>query len=263
MLLGGLQKFSLLDYEGFISAIVFTQGCNLKCRFCYNPMLVWPSGFQSKASQFKQKDHCPKIKESDLFEFPKSRAGKLDAVVITGGEPTIQPDLPRFTAKIKKLGYLVKLDTNGTNPEMLNYLINPAPFLKPRCKRTGHSKRCGVAKKLIDYIAMDIKGSQVKYKKITGSAVSFNKIKKSVKIIIESGLPHEFRTTIIPGLTTQADMREIGKIIKGADKWFLQKIKTDIDLIDNKLKKIKPTSNKELEEMQKIGSLYIKQCKIR
>ncbi|MFH0923656.1 MAG: anaerobic ribonucleoside-triphosphate reductase activating protein [Candidatus Falkowbacteria bacterium] len=242
MLIGGLQKFSLLDYEGFISAIVFTQGCNLKCRFCYNPMLVWPSGFQSKASQFKQKDHCPKIKESDLFEFLKSRAGKLDAVVITGGEPTIQPDLPRFTAKIKKLGYLVKLDTNGTNPEMLNYLIK---------------------KKSIDYIAMDIKGSQVKYKKITGSAVSFNKIKKSVKLIIASKLPHEFRTTIIPGLTTQADMREIGKIIEGADKWFLQKIKTDIDLIDNKLKKIKPTSNKELEEMQKIGSLYIKQCKIR
>lgn len=242
MLLGGLQKFSLLDYEGFMSAIVFTQGCNLKCRFCYNPMLVWPSGFQSKASQFKQKDHCPKIKESDLFEFLKSRAGKLDAVVITGGEPTIQPDLPRFIAKIKKLGYLVKLDTNGTNPEMLNDLIK---------------------KKSIDYIAMDIKGPRVKYKKITGSAMSFNKIKKSVKIIIESGLPHEFRTTIIPGLTTQADMREIGKIIKGADKWFLQKIKTDIDLIDNKLKKIKPTSNKELEEMQKIGSKYVKQCKLR
>ena len=242
MLIGGLQKFSLLDYEGFISAIIFTQGCNFKCKFCYNPMLVWPNGFQNKASQFKQKDHYPKITENDLFEFLKSRAGKLDAIVVTGGEPTIHSDLPNFIAKIKKLGYLVKLDTNGTNPEMIKNLIG---------------------KKLISYIAMDIKGTEKKYEKITGVAINFDKIKKSVKIIIGSKLPHEFRTTIIPGLTVKEDMQEMGKIIKGADKWFLQKLKTNIDLIDNNLKKIQPTSAKELEEIRKIGSEYVKQCKIR
>jgi len=153
MIIGGLQKFSLLDYPGHIAAIIFTQGCNFKCQFCYNPMLVWPS----KVNKFKQKDHPFQNKEDGLFDFLKLRVNKLDAVVISGGEPTIHPDLVDFIAKIKKLGYLVKLDTNGTNPEIIKDLLK---------------------KKLVDYIAMDIKAEEGKYSKVVGKKVNFAKIKK-------------------------------------------------------------------------------------
>ena len=145
MIIGGLQKISLLDYPGHISAIIFTQGCNFRCPFCYNPMLVEPagSGKSKYLEKIKQKDY-PTIEEDNLFAFLKKRQGKLDAVVITGGEPTIHRDLPNFLNKIKKLDYKIKLDTNGTNPLLLQQLIK---------------------KKLVDYIAMDIKSSFDNYHK--------------------------------------------------------------------------------------------------
>ena len=239
MLIGGLQKFSLLDYPDHLSAIIFTQGCNLKCQFCYNPMLI----------VVPQKDHHLLIKEDGLFVFLKSRVGKLDAVVITGGEPTIHSDLPEFIAKIKKMGYLVKLDTNGTNPEIIKKLIE---------------------KKLIDYIAMDIKAPKDKYKKVAGVPIDFDKIQKSVKIIMQSGLfpsnwtgKYEFRTTIAPGLLDTNDIVEIAKIIKGADKWYLQQFKSDTDLVNKKMEKVKPYSSKELEEMREAGKKYVKKCEVR
>lgn len=244
MIIGGLQKFSMLDYPGRLSAIIFTQGCNFKCQFCYNPMLVaWPIAGK------KQKGHLSAIGEDDLFVFLKSRIGKLEAVVITGGEPTIQPDLPDFISKIKNLGYLVKLDTNGTNPKMIKNLID---------------------KKLIDYIAMDIKAPKDKYEKITGNPDDFDKIKKSVKIIIGSCLPpsnragkHEFRTTAVPGLLDKKDIIEIAKIIKGAGKWYLQRFKSDVDLINKKLRGIKPFTEAEMKEMRKAAEKYVKICEIR
>ncbi|MCK4553658.1 anaerobic ribonucleoside-triphosphate reductase activating protein [Candidatus Parcubacteria bacterium] len=233
MLLGGLQKFSLLDYPNHLSAIIFTQGCNFQCQFCYNPMLV----------VVPQKDHHPEIKEDDLFAFLKKRAGKLDAVVITGGEPTIHADLPEFIDKIKKLGYLVKLDTNGANPKMIKKLID---------------------KKLINYIAMDMKAPKNKYEKIVGVPVDFNKIEKSVKIIMESGLPYEFRTTIVPGLLNKKDdIGKIAKIIKGADKWYLQQFKSDTDLVNKKMEKVEPYSARELEEMCEAGRGHVKRCEVR
>lgn len=238
MLIGSLQKFSLLDYPGHLSAIIFTQGCNLECQFCYNPMLVWPT----ERSELKQKDHHLLVEEDDLFAFLRSRAKKLDAVVLTGGEPTIQADLPDFVAKIKKLGYQVKLDTNGTNPDMIKKLIS---------------------KKLVDYIAMDIKAPKDKYKKTTGKSIDFKKIEKSVKIIKESNLPYEFRTTIVPGLLDKNDIEKIAKIIKGADIWFLQQFKQDTELFNKKLKKIKPYSKKELEEMCTYAKKYVNKCEIR
>ncbi len=189
-----------------------------------------------------QKDHHPKIKEDDLFAFLKKRAGKLDAIVITGGEPTIHADLPDFIDKIKKLGYLVKLDTNGANPEMIKKLID---------------------KKSINYIAMDIKAPCDKYSKVAGKPVDFNKIKRSVKIIMESGLPYEFRTTVVPGLLNKDDIIKIAKIIKGADKWYLQQFKSDIDLINKELGKVKPYSAGEMEEMCEAGRKYVKKCEAR
>ncbi|MDD5072112.1 MAG: anaerobic ribonucleoside-triphosphate reductase activating protein [Patescibacteria group bacterium] len=244
MMIGGLQKFSLLDYPGKIAAIIFTQGCNFRCHFCYNPMLVRPdrAGKLKNSLLEKQQEDHSLIKEDDLFVFLDKRKNKLEAIVITGGEPTLHKDLPEFIEKIKKMGYLVKLDTNGTNPEMLNELI-----------RGG----------LINYIAMDIKAPRDKYKKVVGVPVDFKKIEKSVKIIKEGGLPHEFRTTAVPGLLNREDIVKIGEIIRGGQNWFLQKFKSETDLVDNKFKNAKPFTDKEMEEMAKIGRKYVKKCEAR
>ncbi|MEA1963326.1 MAG: anaerobic ribonucleoside-triphosphate reductase activating protein [Patescibacteria group bacterium] len=250
MIIGGLQKFSLLDYPNHISAIIFTQGCNFRCHFCYNPMLVWP---EFKAGKFKNinssdntdekvKKVYPQFQEDGLFDFLRKRQKKLDAVVITGGEPTIHKDLPDFIKKIKKLGFKVKLDTNGTNPKMLKSLID---------------------KKLIDYIAMDIKGSLEKYVIITGVKSDLNNIKKSIKIIMDCGLPYEFRTTAAPELIEKEDIKKIGELIAGAKKWYLQNFKSDIDLVNDRFEKRKPYFLKEMEEMREIGEGYVDFCDIR
>ncbi len=235
MRIGGLQKFSLLDYPGHLSAIIFTQGCNFRCGFCYNPMLVLPKKDGNK------KDHSL-LSEDGLFEFLKKRQGKLDGVVITGGEPTLHENLPEFISKIKNLGFKIKLDTNGTNPEMLSALLE---------------------KGIIDYIAMDIKAPIEKYKKITKFTGSLADIKKSVKIIIGSNLPYEFRTTVVPGLVEKEDIAEMGEMIKGARIWYLQGFKPDTDLVNNDLRKVKPYSESELEEMANIARNYVGECIVR
>lgn len=246
MVIGGLQKFSLLDYPEKISAIIFTQGCNFRCHFCYNPMLVRPqfqAGKIKYSSQEEQEDHhIHQINEDDLFDFLENRIGKLQAIVITGGEPTLFKDLPEFIKKIRKMGFLIKLDTNGTNPNMVQELID---------------------KKLVDYIAMDFKASPEKYDKITGVKVNFQNILKNVKIIMESGLPYEFRTTIVPDFFSINDITKMGEIIKGADKWFLQKFKSDIPLVDKEFEGLKPVTDKEMEVLAKEGNKYVKYCEAR
>lgn len=249
MIIGGLQKFSLIDYPEHLSAIIFTQGCNFRCPFCYNPILVWPTRegrFQnislSALDGDQQKGRPQIISESDLFVFLKTRAGKLDTVVITGGEPTIQPDLPKFIAKIKKLGYLVKVDTNGANPDMLKKLIKEG---------------------LVDYLAMDIKAPLGKYDIVVGVQPDLEKIKKSIKIIKESNLPYEFRTTVVPELIGLKDIKDIGKLIKSADKWYLQQFKNNTELLNKKFKKIKPYPIDELKKMRKVAKKYAKRCEIR
>jgi pyruvate formate lyase activating enzyme len=206
-------------------------------------MLVLPS----KVGKFKE-DHSL-LPENDLFDFFKKRVGKLDGVVITGGEPTLHKDLPEFMGKIKKLGFKVKLDTNGTNPEMLKKLVA--------------SLQKGGAGGLIDYIAMDIKCPLDKYKKTTKFKGSLSNIKKSVKIIMESGLPYEFRTTVVPGLVEKKDIAKMGEMIKGARIWYLQQFKPDTELVDNKLRQTKPYSDEELKEMAKIAKKYVKKCVVR
>lgn len=247
MLIGGIEKFSLLDYPEKISAIVFTQGCNFRCQFCYNPMLVLP--IQDKGGNFKyvgpksqqQKSHLI-YNEDDFFVFLKSRVGKLDAVVITGGEPTIHKDLADFIIKIKKLGFLIKLDTNGSHPEVLKKLID---------------------QKLLDYISMDIKAPKEKYQQVVGKQVDWEKIEKSIKIIMTSNLPYEFRTTVVPEFFSQSDVPAIGKLIIGADKWYLQKFKSAMELINPKLKNKKSYSNQEMNKMAEIGRKYVKKCEAR
>ncbi|MDO9399434.1 MAG: anaerobic ribonucleoside-triphosphate reductase activating protein [bacterium] len=247
MIIGSLQKISLLDYPGYLSAIIFTQGCNFRCQFCYNPQLVLPvSGDNFEYTGFNnnnqpQKDRL-EYKEDDLFVFLKSRVDKLDAVVITGGEPTIYKDLIDFIIKIKKLGFLVKLDTNGSNPEVIRELIN---------------------KKLVDYIAMDIKASKEKYQQVVGTQVDWKKIKESVKLIMASGLSYEFRTTVVPEFFTQSDVSAIGGLIKGADKWYLQKFKSNTTLISATLKNKKAYSDQEMKKLAEAGKKYVKICEAR
>jgi pyruvate formate lyase activating enzyme len=245
MNIGGLQKFSLLDYPGKVSAIVFTQGCNFRCHYCYNPMLVWPVR-QGKVKYIppsggKHEGH-PLIREDDLFVFLKKRTGKLDGIVVTGGEPTLQADLPEFLAKIKKLGYLVKLDTNGTNPRMLDRILKDG---------------------LVDYIAMDLKAGLENYEKVVNIKVDLDNIRKSIKIIRESGVAHEFRTTVVPEIVEIKDIEALGKLIKGEKTWYLQEFKKDAELLDERFKKKNAYNKKEMEEMRKTALKYVKKCVIR
>ncbi len=245
MKIGGLEKLSLIDYPGELSAVVFTIGCTFQCPFCYNPMLVL-SGLDRSGNTLPQgkgtdKDHTL-LNEDGLFLFLESRKNKLDAVVITGGEPTLHPDLPDFIRRIRDLGYKIKLDTNGTNPEMLKKLL---------------------ADKLIDYLAMDLKAAPEDYHRATGTKFDFNKIKESVKLIMSSGLPYEFRTTCVPGFVTEGSFAKMGELIRGADKWFLQNFKSDTALIDMNLRGQPGFSAKEMEKFAAIGREYVKKCEGR
>ncbi len=244
-MIGGLEKLSLIDYPGELAAVVFTQGCNFQCPFCHNPMLVDAS---SEAGKFKdnfrfsdvQEGHSL-IKEDDLLVFLERRKGKLDGVVVTGGEPSLQGDLEDFLGKLKEMGYKVKLDTNGSRPEVLEKLIE---------------------NKKIDYLAMDFKTSPDKYPKLSGS-IGFSKMEKSVKIVMNSGLPYEFRTTLVPDIIVKDDLGKIGEQIKGAEKWFLQAFINHTSLLDNEWSKKQPFTDKEMEEMLEVAKKYVKSAGLR
>jgi pyruvate formate lyase activating enzyme len=217
MKIGGLQKVSLIDYPGLISAVIFTQGCNFRCSYCHNPELVDPQLF------------APCICDSEVLEFMKTRRGKLDAVSITGGEPTIQDDLMAFIKKIKKMGFAVKLDTNGSQPQVIKTLLE---------------------EELLNYIAMDIKGPLEKYETIACVPVDGEKIMASLKIILQARIPHEFRTTVIKSQLTENDFQELAILISGAKKYFLQKF-VPIKTLDNKFFQEKTYSDEEWKEIKK------------
>ena len=240
MIIGGLEKLTLLDYPDHLAAVIFTQGCNFRCHFCYNPMLVLPLKGEDKKNK-KEKGFSP-LSPKNLFLFLSQRFGRLEGVVITGGEPTLHPDLPFFIKKIKSIGYLVKLDTNGTNPEMLAGLIKD---------------------KLIDYIAMDLKAPLAKYRAVVGAPVDCKNIRKSVKMIIKSGLPYEFRTTVVPGLLAKGDFEAMGRVIKGAQKWYLQNFKSDTGLVDSSFETKPGYTAKEMAEFAAIGKKYVDLCQVR
>ncbi|MGV8059678.1 MAG: anaerobic ribonucleoside-triphosphate reductase activating protein [Smithellaceae bacterium] len=217
MKIGGLQKVSLIDYPGLICASVFLQGCNFKCSYCHNPELVDPKLFQ------------PCIRESEVLAFLATRRGKLDAVTITGGEPTIQDDLVPFIKKIKKMGFAVKLDTNGSQPQVIKALLE---------------------ERLIDFIDMDIKGPLAKYESVACVPVAAEKIKESVKSILKAEIPHEFRTTIVKSLLTPKDILKIATLISGARKYALQKF-IPVKTLNKKFREEKNYSDNELEKIKK------------
>ncbi len=218
VLIKGLQKLSLIDFEPHTVATVFVGGCNFRCGFCHNPDLVL---------HFKD---LKTIKEEEVLSFLEKRKKWLDGVCITGGEPTLYTDLPFFISKIKEKSFLVKLDTNGYNPAMIKRLIDG---------------------KLLDYIAMDIKTSLDDYETVVCVKVDINQIKKSIELIKNSGIDYEFRTTVVPGLITKENIMKIGKLLNGSKKYVLQNFRPNRDMIENRFKNIKPYSQKEIEDMKK------------
>ena len=185
MLLHGLGKLTLLDYPGYLACTAFTGACNFRCPFCHNAPLVLSS------------DSCEQISEDDFFSFLDSRKGRLEGVCVSGGEPTLQPDLPDFLTKIKEKGFRVKLDTNGYRPDVLKHLI---------------SLNC------VDMIAMDIKNAKETYAYTAGlpkDAFHIESIEESIRLLLTSGLPHEFRTTVVKELHSADGMRSIGLWLSG------------------------------------------------
>ena len=190
MRIGGLQKFSFIDYPGKTAAIIFTQGCNFKCSYCHNPQLVYPSLFQVS------------IPEEEIFAFLESRKTQLDGVVITGGEPTLQSDLTEFITKVKDMGFLIKLDTNGSNPKVLEQIIK---------------------QKLINFIAMDIKAPFDKYNSVCCVPVNIENIKLSINLIKKSGINFLFRTTYDKTKLFDKDIQTMTDFLNVADFYKIQK----------------------------------------
>jgi len=217
MKIAGFKKQSLIDYSGNISSVVFTQGCNFRCGFCHNPNLVLPEKFEKTYDIEK------------ILAYIKKYSKLLDAVCITGGEPTIHKDLPQFISKIKDIGLKVKLDSNGTNPNMLKKLIS---------------------NKQIDFIAMDIKHllDFKYYNKAVGNWIdkeAFNKIQSSISLIKNSTIDYEFRTTIAKGLHKKEDIKRLKDYL--GDEYHIQNFNPEIVL--NPKWKIKPFTKREFEEI--------------
>ncbi len=228
MLINGFQKLTILDYPGKVACIVFTPGCNFRCPFCHNASLV------------THIDTDTYMDAEDILSYLKKRQGLLDGVVITGGEPLLQNGIEEFIGRIKDLGYVVKLDTNGSFPEKLISLVE---------------------KGLVDYVAMDIKNSKAKYA-LTAGAESFDisPIEKSVEFLLQNKVDYEFRTTIVDGFHTLDDIQDIVVWIKGAHKYFLQNFVDSGDLIKPELK---PVSVDLLKEMKKKATEIIPCVEIR
>lgn len=225
----GIQKMSLVDYPDKICAVVFLPVCNFRCPFCFNVELVL------------NPDKLPEISREDFFEFLESRRKWLDGVCVTGGEPTLHKDLPGFLREIKNRGFLVKLDTNGSNPRMLESLLK---------------------ENLLDYISMDIKASQENYEKAAGAKVNMDAVKKSAELLRSSNVDYEFRTTAVPGLFTRQDALAIGEWLRGSKKYFIQQFRPQ-QTLDKSFQKTKPFTHKELKEFQKAMKPFFKHCEVR
>lgn len=221
--LAGLQKTTFIDYPEKIACIVFTQGCNFRCGYCHNPEL------------FENKE--PVLSVPAFFEFLNKRKGKLDGVVITGGEPTLHgKDLIEFIKEVKSLGFLVKLDTNGTHPDVLQELLNE--------------------NLLVDYIAMDIKAPLAKYKTITQTDIDTKIIKKSIDMIMNSGVDYEFRTTIVKSQLSVEDLRQIGELIQGAKRYYMQKFLAT-KILDETLMSEESYTDEEFKNLRTILEEYV------
>lgn len=232
MVLGGLQKNSFIDYPGKISSVLFLSGCNFDCPYCHNPSLV--KGCPAIS---------PPVEAETIYEFLESHRIFLDGVVISGGEPTLHNDIADMCKKIKHMGYKVKLDTNGSRPQVIKMLI-----------REG----------LVDYVAMDIKTNPFKYSPITKEDNTPRRILSSIEIILGAHLPHEFKTTCIKPLVDESVVENISHLIKGADLYALQRFKkTEVlhpEFFEENEYRIEES---ELLRMKSIADPHVKRCIIR
>ncbi len=224
MHIGGLQKMTLLDFPGKVACTVFLSGCNFRCPFCHNSPLL--RGIEE-------------LSEDSFFAFLKKRQGLLDGVAITGGEPLLQNDIHSFMHKIRELGYKIKLDTNGSQPHILEKLLQSG---------------------LIDYIAMDIKNSPEKYDLTSGAKNSFPAVKESAELIMASAVEYEFRTTVVEEFHCADDFHAIGQWLQGAKAYYLQCFEDSGDILCPGLH---APSKDSLEHYLAIAGSYIKNTNIR
>ena len=226
----GIQKTTLVDYPETVACTIFLGGCNFKCGYCHNSDLVF------------RPNEVEGIPTGDFLSFLETRKRLLDGVCITGGEPTLHRELVHLCERIKLLGFRVKLDTNGSNPEMLRLLIES---------------------RLVDYIAMDVKSGLESYGRVIGVETNLENIKKSIELIRSSGISHEFRTTIVPDIINEAEIGKIGELVKGENKYFLQQFRPSKNTVDRKYNVMEPLPGEKLSEFGKIMEGYVQEVGIR
>ena len=232
MLLGGLQKTSLIDYPGKISCILFSSGCNYTCPYCHNPQLA--RGCRDQSSYWM---------EHQIYSFLKRRQTLLDGVVISGGEPTIQKDLFSTCLKIKQMGYPVKLDTNGSHPQVIRRLLEA---------------------ELVDFVAMDIKTDPLNYSPVINQYHDTRRILASIQIIMDSAPDYEFRTTCIKPLVNESVIDTIGRHIKGAKRYALQRFHNVKVLHPEYFFNIgKPHGQDEILGLKEVADTWVADCFIR
>jgi pyruvate formate lyase activating enzyme len=233
MQIAAVQKLTLLDFPGKTACTVFVPGCNFRCGYCHNPELVEPKLVEKTAKNL--------ISEEDFFGFLAKRKGMLDGVCVTGGEPTLQKDLPDFLKQIRRRGFLVKLDTNGSRPDVLEKLFKA---------------------RLLDYVALDVKSSPEGYEKLVGVDVS-EKIQSSKNLIMQSGVPYEFRTTLVRELVDEKEWEKILEFVKGAEKFFLQNFEGKRGCLDPEFEKMHGFTKKELNQMRVEARGVVGKCGVR
>ncbi len=226
----GIYKTSLIDFPGKISTVLFSGGCNLNCGFCHNPDLV------------RDSPHLPRISNEEALSFLAGRKGLIDGVTLSGGEPTMNGDLPDFLAEIKKIPLEIKLDTNGLNP--------------------GAVERC-LSEGLLDYAALDIKTSPDKYPAVTGRDVDFSAIAETLEIIRMSGIGYELRTTCVPGYAEAGDFREIGSRLGRVKRYYLQQFISAMPLLDDSYRTLKPYPARHLADLAVTVREFADMCGIR
>ena len=229
MQIRGWVRTSLIDYPVKIAAVLFTSGCNFRCPYCQNSELVLhPEGL-------------PEIDPAEIFKLLTRRRGLIDGVVITGGEPTLQNGLDDFLRKVKELGLAAKLDTNGYHPQILRDLLE---------------------QRLLDYVAMDIKAPLAKYPLAAGVPVDVQRIEESVRQILASGIDHEFRTTVVPGIVAPKDVEEMARLIAGAGKYVLQQFRPQGTLVP-RFREMAPYPAQMLLEMAQAAERWIGEVEVR
>lgn len=226
MKISGFQKLTLLDFPGHTACTLFTPGCNMRCPFCHNTPLVTGEAPEEYS-------------EEEILSYLKKRQGILDGVAITGGEPLLHNDIGDFIRKIKEAGYKVKLDTNGSKSDLLARLINEG---------------------LLDFIAMDIKNSPEKYALTSGSNIAFEEISRSIDIIKNSGIPHEFRTTVVKEFHGEDDILSIAKMLGKSEKYYLQQFKDSGDIL---CEGCSAHPEEELIRMAQRAAEYVLLCETR